>query len=491
MKNYKRILASACAVLCLTAFTACASKSEKLLELIDSGDYSAAVDYYDEKIDDSSKERELRKEVKRGMRKRYDDILEKYNKGEISEDAMESFFELMDDLKIDDDDDDYAEFLSKYKTYKQYKDYLDQADKYMKEEDYSEAVYYLKMIPEESGCYKDAQKKLTEASDKLAESKLASVESYIEDGEYTYALSTLDSYKSELSESDKYKELREKAETGLVEKAKKEVEEYFEYGDYSAAYELLYYDYDYYEVEGITKMLDTLEDDFVDYAIKKAEGLAKDEEYEEAVEYLETASESMYGNSTLDEAAKKYRAYLPTFITELEYDDIEGSVYSNERKDNKSNEYSSAFSIDGGGEQEWWAEYSIGGNYNIFSGIVGVPYSQRSTGDTKYFEIYADGKLIYKSPEMNKDSDPVEFKLNVTGVKKLRIVYPATPGNNSVATIYDGLFTKGETKGVEFSNVDGASEETTEAATEEAAETTTTASSEGSTETTTTTTTTA
>ena len=94
MKNYKRILASACAVLCLTAFTACASKSEKLLELIDSGDYSAAVDYYDEKIDDSSKERELRKEVKRGMRKRYDDILEKYNKGEISEDAMESFFEL-------------------------------------------------------------------------------------------------------------------------------------------------------------------------------------------------------------------------------------------------------------------------------------------------------------------------------------------------------------------------------------------------------------
>ena len=65
MKKNKKAILVACLAVCMMSFTACGSKSDKMFDFIDKGSYSEALDYYKDKIDGDSKERELRKEIKK------------------------------------------------------------------------------------------------------------------------------------------------------------------------------------------------------------------------------------------------------------------------------------------------------------------------------------------------------------------------------------------------------------------------------------------
>ncbi len=59
-------------------------------------------------------------------------------------------------------------------------------------------------------------------------------------------------------------------------------------------------------------------------------------------------------------------------------------------------------------------EYLLNMKYSRFKGTLYVPNGENSDR-TCYLTIVADGKIIYKSPEMNKASAPVEIDVNVTG----------------------------------------------------------------------------
>lgn len=115
--------------------------------------------------------------------------------------------------------------------------------------------------------------------------------------------------------------------------------------------------------------------------------------------------------------------------------------------DNYGNEYTYGIHVDGADSEEYYFSIDLYGEYTTFAGTVGCPekskaiseyvYNQ-STAYTKYFEVYGDGVLLYTSPTMRYDYPPQEFSVDVTGVTRLTIVYPATAGPNEIATIYDG-----------------------------------------------------
>ena len=117
-------------------------------------------------------------------------------------------------------------------------------------------------------------------------------------------------------------------------------------------------------------------------------------------------------------------------------------------RDNMGNEYAHGIHIDGWDSGVYYYEIRLDGLYTTFSGVCACPEKSATIIDyvydtskknTKYFEVYGDGKLLFTSATMRYDYEPQEFSIDVTGVQVLKILYPATKGPNETATLYDGL----------------------------------------------------
>lgn len=117
-------------------------------------------------------------------------------------------------------------------------------------------------------------------------------------------------------------------------------------------------------------------------------------------------------------------------------------------KDNKGNVYLSGISIDAKGVKEYYMEFTLNGQYSKFTGTCACPAEECAINPgtyddekmyEKYFEVYGDGVYIGTSPVMTHDALPQVFEFDVTGVNTLTIKYPASPGPNEIATIYDGV----------------------------------------------------
>lgn len=111
-------------------------------------------------------------------------------------------------------------------------------------------------------------------------------------------------------------------------------------------------------------------------------------------------------------------------------------------RDIAGNAYIYGMHLDGADTGTYYITYNLDGNYSTFSGVCAYPESvisvQWAPQYTKQFRVYGDGMLIFTSVPMNKYTPAAAFSINVSGVKELRIEYPATEGPNEVATLFDG-----------------------------------------------------
>lgn len=74
------------------------------------------------------------------------------------------------------------------------------------------------------------------------------------------------------------------------------------------------------------------------------------------------------------------------------------------------------------GEKVGSIEYYLAGKYAALSGVLCVSEDCKNIDTTSYFEIYADGKLVYTSPEMTQGSLPESFQVDIQHCQKLKIV---------------------------------------------------------------------
>ena len=66
--------------------------------------------------------------------------------------------------------------------------------------------------------------------------------------------------------------------------------------------------------------------------------------------------------------------------------------------------------------------YDLDGNYNVFTTYLGTDKNYNSNDTSIIFKIYADGKEVYTSDLIKTNSDAEFVNLDVTGVKKLKLV---------------------------------------------------------------------
>lgn len=447
MKKNKKIVLVACLAVCMMSFTACGDKTEKMFELIDKGSYSEAYDYYREKISEDSDAKELRKDIKKGFSDHFDTILEQYNNGEVDEKELKDLLKLFEKLKFDEDDEDYYEFTEKLEDLKDSKENYDQALEYIEEKNYNMALSYLGYVIEEDSNYENAQKKIEEVGDLIAGEKLVDVKQYLDNKQYGDAVAEAHYLQSDLKGIKAFEDMYKEAVDGLLKETDAKTEEFFNENDYSSARSYLSSAYStYYYVDEIGKRYDNIEETYADYVVKESKTFADKGDYEKAAIMLKAAKDQIRGNDKIDTAYETYKVYVPVYLHELTCLSNEGTLEATANnyytKDNTGKEHKSVFWIDGWGKKDYWAEYYLDGAYTKFSGICGVNSLHNNDSNEKHFEVYGDGNLIYTSPTMTKGALPAEFTVDITGVKVLKIFYPASDGNNAVASIFDGTVVK-------------------------------------------------
>lgn len=106
------------------------------------------------------------------------------------------------------------------------------------------------------------------------------------------------------------------------------------------------------------------------------------------------------------------------------------------------------------GQGENWQDYKLSGKYKEFQARVVLNYDYRSqVNDDVLVKIYGDDMLLYMSPIMSAGQEPVDIKLNITGVDILRV---SIVGENMVRLVDGILYASdgNESKEYQYSGID-------------------------------------
>lgn len=110
--------------------------------------------------------------------------------------------------------------------------------------------------------------------------------------------------------------------------------------------------------------------------------------------------------------------------------------------------------LGGVGQGENWQDYKLSGKYKEFQARVVLNYDYRSqVSDDVLVKIYGDDMLLYMSPIMSAGQEPVDIKLNITGVDILRV---SIVGENMVRLVDGILYASdgNESKEYQYSGID-------------------------------------
>lgn len=226
---------------------------------------------------------------------------------------------------------------------------------------------------------------------------------------------------------------------GYIDSTLAAVDESISNGDISGGIELLNSAKSYLDSCGVdsTEIQQKIDETLVTYAdsyAQKAEAAFKEHDVNGAIGNIEVAMQLQPDNADYKTKYDTYQQYLPFYLYdednvlyEEENGDFGGIVeldeimVSNDNQDmshsirwyNNSEDYSASFDL----------IYNLQGKYDTVSGTMFLSNNDKSTTFKGLMKAYADGKLIYTSPEFTAGVLPKDIEFKVTGVQRLTISF--------------------------------------------------------------------
>lgn len=226
---------------------------------------------------------------------------------------------------------------------------------------------------------------------------------------------------------------------GYIDSTLAAVDESISNGDISGGIELLNSAKSYLDSCGVdsTEIQQKIDETLVTYAdsyAQKAEASFKEHDVNGAIGNIEVAMQLQPDNADYKTKYDTYQQYLPFYLYdednvlyEEENGDFGGIVeldeimVSNDNQDmshsirwyNNSEDYSASFDL----------IYNLQGKYDTVSGTMFLSNNDKSTTFKGLMKAYADGKLIYTSPEFTAGVLPKDIEFKVTGVQRLTISF--------------------------------------------------------------------
>ena len=250
---------------------------------------------------------------------------------------------------------------------------------------------------------------------------------YLEKKEYNEALAVLDT-----AEQLYGKDASIDAQRTVIRVAKTldEVEGYEKDKDYASAIECIQNaPADVKADRKVIQKLNSLKNNYRDYALKEAEKALKSSGYEKSIEILNEALKYLPDDSEILDALSRYEEYIPVQISSLEY--FTGTDFSvkNNIKDNLGNTHDNVVFA----TTQGWSNhtnknvYKINKKYSKLTGLWFQLYDYRTARSqnipyTGTLEIYGDSKLLY-SGKMGPGKEPIKLDLKLSGVTELSVNY--------------------------------------------------------------------
>ena len=164
----------------------------------------------------------------------------------------------------------------------------------------------------------------------------------------------------------------------------------------------------------IKDAISLIEGNYISMMLSAAADIAATSEYEKAVAKLNEALVLVPDDASIKSTITDYEARYPTLLQQMTY--FTGGGLGNGGQDQDNMQGDQVNVITG----VFSNTYKLNGEYKKITGTIYQPFATRSSYYKRTFEIYGDTKLLY-SVEMGGGLEPIDFSVDITGVKDIRI----------------------------------------------------------------------
>lgn len=330
------------------------------------------------------------------------------------------------------------------------KEFADVIIGYVNSGDFSSAIQYYNSLNESVKSKSSVAAAYINAVSSYKSDVMRQVDNYVAAGDFTAARSLLtvagNQIGNDVTISAKMKEVNEK-------ELLKTVQEFETAKNYEAA--ISYLNQNSSVVSGSMELqvkLETYKEQYRNAVIAQAADVYKNDGASAAISVLSNALKVLHNDSTLNAEKEKYERSVPVSLKEVdvinkgdhffvdtdsfkrEYmygrlrnnlskvaSDVNGEVYNAEKV-----HFIGCFRTEVNSSRSDSITYFLNKEFDIFTGVIYRPYVtlycsfEWSSNGT--VEIYGDGALLYASTITQQCIDPVLFRVNVSGVRELKIV---------------------------------------------------------------------
>lgn len=452
----KRLCIMLICVFAVTTLTGCGDPIDSFTNEVMDGNYDKAVEIFRSEIMGNSTAENTAITFLQNF---IDESWSKYIAGTIADEAF------LDQLTTVQKIDEILNVVSglgnlesQYPLVKASKDSYSIGVTYMDEGNYENAIdAFSQVIPEDTANYDNAQQNITEATNAYEEGIIASARQFAASGDFDEAVFCITEAQNVIGSTQNLEKCLEELYT---QEYRENISEAYTRNDYvTVINEYCTARNNAYVVvdSEMTRMYSSSVTEYIASAKNQAEEeFGDDKNYTDAITFLQSSlievSEDSAVVEAIEDAIAEYQEYIPVSLTSLEYTQKGryikvGGVYGDNSKDVNNIQYErdNIICASGGSLNSQYASsddeasvlYYLNLNYSTLSGLIYRPYSSLSC-DFEWtpatVKIYGDDILLYESPSITQETyDTIEFTVDVTGVRNLKIVMrgvwgEATPG---------------------------------------------------------------
>lgn len=150
-----------------------------------------------------------------------------------------------------------------------------------------------------------------------------------------------------------------------------------------------------------------------------ADDLADSKDYSKACSVLKNAMNYLSDTKNVENRYNFYKSYIPVPLHSM--NKIGGKVSANwtYNTDSFGYKYDNSLRTYSDRDGYYHFEYRLDSNYTNFDFTLAA--ASRDSDGSNYCQVYADGKLIYTSPELNYKTKAIDVKLDITGAETIAI----------------------------------------------------------------------
>lgn len=425
------------------------SSARNVIKQINKGNTTTAQQIYTNRVKNNFIQKNLFKKL---AEEDCESVLDQFRKGKIKFEEADSKIDAYNILGAE----ELSDFLTeKSETLNKLNDSMVayvKAEKLYSAGNYAEAMEAYSMVIEEDDNYDDAQSKLSKCVENYTKEILDETQQVETIEEYEEAIETLTIALKIVDENEDLSKRLNELENGYAALLKSEAlsngTQYIKDGKFKELFELLKKACEKNSGDNeLNNLQKTAEEEYVKIVQAKVDEFRSQDQYSEAIKYLDEAVKILEGNSTLNDLLNSVKSSVPIELSSLkisESERYEPGAELSVAEDSIGNIYSpgNLFKMSPNYSSSAYATYYLKGEYSRIKGIIAVSDDSKLANIGKVSILDENGKILYTSGDMSKTTVPKTIDVDIRGIEWMTIICENSDGYQFRGFISDWVLYK-------------------------------------------------